>query len=195
MPRSQFHVPDLKMIEQKILTLSDFRVYVTPGKAGNREADNKWMSTLKCSSIACLKLVEDILYTTNLNGAMIALLRKGKGASPLELMEIETFSLRWKAAVAAKDNEIAAERALDGKQKDQEVEEETDECKKIALGSLQAEPSKYQRGSAQRPGLELVFLLLKISSKLGGKLMAIEFKKYQSVISFITNLALFYRFY
>ena len=84
-------------------------------KAGNSQADNKWMGTLKCSSIACMRLVEDILYTTTLNGPMIALLRKGKGASPLELLEIETFSLRWKAAVAAKDDEIAAERALDGK--------------------------------------------------------------------------------
>jgi hypothetical protein len=93
MPRSQFHVPDLKLIEQKILTVADYRAYVTPGKAGNSEADNKWMGTLKCSSIACLKLVEDILYTTTLNGPMIALLRKGKGASPLELLEIETFSL------------------------------------------------------------------------------------------------------
>ena len=97
MPRSQFHVPDLKLIEQKILTVADYRAYVTPGKAGNSEADNKWMGTLKCSSIACLKLVEDILYTTTLNGPMIALLRKGKGASPLELLEIETFSLRLKA--------------------------------------------------------------------------------------------------
>ena len=149
MPRSQFHVPDLKMIEEKILTVRDYRKYITPGKA-DAGADNKWMGTLKCSSISCLKLMEDILYTSTLNGPMIALLRKGKGASPLELLEIETFSLRWKAAVALKDNEIAAERALEGKQKDQEMEEEQDECKKIALGSVQAEPSKYQRGSAQR---------------------------------------------
>ena len=113
MPRSQFHVPDLKLIEEKILTVKDYRAYVTPMKAGSNQADNKWMGTLKCSSMACMKLVEDILYTTTLNGPMISLLRKGKGASPLELLEIETFSLRWKAAVAAKDNEIAAERALD----------------------------------------------------------------------------------
>lgn len=150
MPRSQFHVPDLKLIEEKILTVTDYRTYVTPGKAGNSQADNKWMGTLKCSSIACLKLTEDILYTTTMNGPMIALLRKGKGASPLELLEIETFSLRWKAALAEKDNEIAAERALEGKQKDEKMEEEKDECQKIALGSVQAEPSKYQRGSPQR---------------------------------------------
>lgn len=150
MPRSQFHVPDLKLIEEKILTVKDYRAFVTPGKGDSSQADNKWMGALKCSSIACLKLVEDILYTSTMNGPMIALLRKGKGASPLELLEIETFSLRWKAAVASKDNEIAAERALDGKQKDEEMEEEKDECQKIALGSVQAEPSKYQRGSPQR---------------------------------------------
>ena len=153
MPRSQFHVPDLKLIEEKLLTVKDYRKFVTSEKVGNVEADNKWMGVLKCSSMSALKLMEDILYTTSLNGPMVALLRKGKGASPLELLEIETFSLRWKAAIAAKDNEIAAERALEGKQKDTEMEEEKDECKRIANGSVQAEPSKYQRGSPQRLAL------------------------------------------
>ena len=75
MPRSQFHVPDLKLIEEKILTVKDYRAYVTPMKSGSSQADNKWMGTLKCSSMACMKPVEDILYTTTLNGPMIALLR------------------------------------------------------------------------------------------------------------------------
>ena len=56
MPRSQFHVPDLKLIEEKILTVKDYRAYVTPMKSGSSQADNKWMGTLKCSSMACMKL-------------------------------------------------------------------------------------------------------------------------------------------
>ena len=83
MPRSQFHVPDLKLIEQKNLTVADYRAYVTPGKAGNSEADNKWMGTLKCSSIACLKLVEDILYTTTLNGSYDRFAAERQGREPI----------------------------------------------------------------------------------------------------------------
>ena len=49
MPRSQFHVPDLKLIEEKILTVKDYRAYVTPMKSGSSQADNKWMGTLKCN--------------------------------------------------------------------------------------------------------------------------------------------------
>ena len=90
---------------------------------------------------------KDILYTTTLNGPLIALLKKGKGANQLELLEIETFSLRWKACVAAKDNELAAEKAL--YKAAEEEQDEQDECTKIAQGSVAPQPSKYPKGSAE----------------------------------------------
>ncbi|CAJ1398801.1 unnamed protein product [Effrenium voratum] len=146
MPRSQFDTQDLAKIHSKIMTICSYRKYVT---AANLEGPSEvqWMSSLKRSSMLVLRLIEDILYTTTLNGPLIALLKKGKGANPLELLEIETFSLRWKACVAAKDNELAAEKAL--YKAAEEEQDEQDECTKIAQGSVAPQPSKYPKGSAE----------------------------------------------
>ncbi|CAJ1410687.1 unnamed protein product [Effrenium voratum] len=146
MPRSQFDTQDLAKIHSKIMTICSYRKYVT---AANLEGPSEvqWRSSLKRSSMLVLRLIEDILYTTTLNGPLIALLKKGKGANPLELLEIETFSLRWKACVAAKDNELAAEKAL--YKAAEEEQDEQDECTKIAQGSVAPQPSKYPKGSAE----------------------------------------------
>ncbi|CAJ1384953.1 unnamed protein product [Effrenium voratum] len=145
MPRSQFDTQDLAKIHSKIMTICSYRKYVT---AANLEGPSEvqWMSSLKRSSMLVLRLIEDILYTTTLNGPLIALLKKGKGANPLGLLEIETFCLRWKACVAAKDNELAAEKAL--YKAAEEEQDEQDECTKIAQGSVAPQPSKYPKGSA-----------------------------------------------
>ncbi|CAJ1409610.1 unnamed protein product [Effrenium voratum] len=146
MPRSQFDTQDLAKIHSKIMTICSYRKYVT---AANLEGPSEvqWMSSLKRSSMLVLRLIEDILYTTTLNGPLIALLKKGKGANPLGLLEIETFCLRWKACVAAKDNELAAEKAL--YKAAEEEQDEQDECTKIAQGSVAPQPSKYPKGSAE----------------------------------------------
>lgn len=86
-----------------------------------------------------------------LNGPLVVLLKKGKGVSPLELLDIETFNVRWQPCLAAKNNELAAEKALyqqDGKNAKEDV------CTQIAEGSLAPQPSKYPKGSREYLGFK-----------------------------------------
>ncbi|CAK9030116.1 unnamed protein product, partial [Durusdinium trenchii] len=149
LPRNQFDTEDPKMIYEKIMTVKNYRKYVNPSKTTDSSilAEVQWMSSLKGSSLLVLRLMEDdidLLYSVTLNGPLVVLLKKGKGVSPLELLDIETFNVRWQPCLAAKNNELAAEKALyqqDGKNAKEDV------CTQIAEGSLAPQPSKYPKGS------------------------------------------------
>ncbi|CAK9076470.1 Uncharacterized protein SCF082_LOCUS36862 [Durusdinium trenchii] len=151
LPRNQFDTEDLKMIYEKIMTVKNYRKYVNPSKTTDSSilAEVQWMSSLKGSSLLVLRLMEDdidLLYSVTLNGSLVVLLKKGKGVSPLELLDIETFNVRWQPCLAAKNNELAAEKALyqqDGKNAKEDV------CAQIAEGSLAPQPSKYPKGSRE----------------------------------------------
>ena len=88
-----------------------------------------------------------MLYGTTLNGPLVQAVKKGRNASPMELLEMETFSLRLKACEKERENEVMAEKAL----RDEVVAAETEETEesKLASGKLAPVPSKYQRGSVE----------------------------------------------
>ena len=86
-----------------------------------------------------------MLYGTTLNGPLVQAVKKGRNASPMELLEMETFSLKLKACEKERENEVMAEKAL----RDEVAPAETEETEesKLASGKLAPVPSKYQRGS------------------------------------------------
>ncbi|CAE7766349.1 unnamed protein product [Symbiodinium sp. CCMP2592] len=145
LPKRGFELKDLQLIGEKILC-HDYRKYVSALPDG-ASPETQWQATLKKSSQTCLKLLEDLGYGSALNGSLVAVLRKGKGVSPMELLDIEAISTRLDNAKQQLDDEICAEKALLGGTVVDEPE--TTEVEKLSRGSIPAEPSRYQRGSAE----------------------------------------------
>lgn len=93
---------------------------------------------------------QDLLFGNSLNSAMIAVLKKNPTKpEPLELCEVETFSLRMRECTKEKDAETASEKALAGMSEEAEHAREDDECTKIAKGAIPATPSRYTKGSVE----------------------------------------------
>ena len=91
--------------------------------------------------------IQDLLFGTCLNGALLAALKKNPGRpNPLELSDMETFAQRMAECQKAKDQEIASEKALAaGGAANDEAEES--EVTKLAKGQVAPVPSSYKKGS------------------------------------------------
>ena len=87
-----------------------------------------------------------MLFGACLNPAFIAVLRKNASKpEPLELIEVETFKVRFQDCCQARDAEKAKDKVLANEQ--QEVE--MDEATKIERGFVPPTPGKYQKGTAE----------------------------------------------
>lgn len=89
------------------------------------------------------------MYTPVFNGVLVVILKKGKHASPAEILEIESFLQRWQPCLKKKDDELSAEKALTELNKTAEEEEEEDEVTKLLRGSVEANPNRYKKGSIE----------------------------------------------
>ena len=139
MPRSGFNVDDIKEMKRYTVDHETFRKHCQSLKGSTMPPDNKWMSSLKQSSLLALRIriieanrcesventmkkyifktcefmcSKDLLYGTALNGAISAVMKKSKSQHPLDLLEMEAFDMRWKEACNRKDEEQSAECAL-----------------------------------------------------------------------------------
>ncbi|CAE7790570.1 unnamed protein product [Symbiodinium sp. CCMP2592] len=146
LPKCGFGVEDLSSLKRKMFTHEDYRKFVTP-MAADALPDNTWQAQFAKSSLLLMKLLEDVLYGTALNSALVTCVKKGQRVSPLELVELETFAVRLKACVEQRENEVQAERALVGEET-KAAAEETEESQ-LASGKKAPVPSNYQRGSPE----------------------------------------------
>ncbi|CAK8997919.1 unnamed protein product, partial [Durusdinium trenchii] len=92
----------------------------------------------------------DLLYTPTFNGAASAVLKKGgKQSSPAEMLEVESFNQRWQPCLKKKDDEIAADKALNEINMKNAEEEEENEVSKLLRGAVEANPNRYTKGSIE----------------------------------------------
>lgn len=91
-----------------------------------------------------------MLYTPTFNGAALAVLKKGgKQSSPAEMLEVESFNQRWQPCLKKKDDEIAADKALNEINMKNAEEEEENEVSKLLRGAVEANPNRYTKGSIE----------------------------------------------
>ncbi|CAJ1437032.1 unnamed protein product [Effrenium voratum] len=148
--RQGFRLEDLQLVKQHLANVEIYRQTVTAKPDADGVVASQWQAGLKVSSIKALKLMEDLLFGNSLNSAMIAVLKKNPTKpEPLELCEVETFSLRMRECTKEKDAETASEKALAGMSEEAEHAREDDECTKIAKGAIPATPSRYTKGSVE----------------------------------------------
>ena len=89
--------------------------------------------------------VQDMLFGACLNPAFIAVLRKNASKpEPLELIEVETFKVRFQDCCQARDAEKAKDKVLA-----KEPDVEMDEATKIERGVAPPTPGKYQKGTPE----------------------------------------------
>lgn len=94
---------------------------------------------------------QDIGFGTVLNGCFIAVLKsKGKSRHPTDLMELESFKLRWDACEVQRKKDVAADKSAPCDDDDDDMgEPEDDDVAKMSKGILAANPGKYPKGSVQ----------------------------------------------
>ena len=65
MSRAGFNLKDLSQMREKLSTHESYRKFVTPMPDCQTPSEVTWQSSLKASSILCLKLVEDMGVSKN----------------------------------------------------------------------------------------------------------------------------------